>query len=55
MKKLKYNEMKSIKGGSTSYVSALNTVLKAISTLFSLGQALGSAIARSKNGNQCNV
>jgi len=54
MKKLKHDEMKNINGGSVSYVSALNTVLKAIGTLFSLGQALGSAIARSRSGNQCS-
>ena len=55
MKKLTKEEMKKIKGGSTSYVTALNTVLKAISTLFNIGQAIGSAISRSREGNQCKL
>ena len=54
MKKINDKEMERIKGGSISYITALNTVLKSISTLFSLGQALGSAIARSRNGNTCS-
>ena len=55
MKKIKNNDMKNISGGSVSYVSTLNTVLKAIGTLFNLGQALGNAIARSRSDNKCSL
>ena len=55
MIKIKEEEMKNIVGGtSISYITALNTVLKAIGTLFNVGQAIGSAIGRSRSGNTCS-
>ena len=55
MTKISEEQMKKIIGGaSISYITALNTVLKAIGTLFSVGQAIGSAIGRSKSGNTCS-
>ena len=55
MKKIKNEELKKISGGTTTYTTAINTLIKAISTLFSIGQALGSTIARSINGKQCII
>lgn len=54
MKKLTNEEMYTVKGGAT-YTTAINTILKAISTLFSIGQAVGSAIRRATGGNYCSA
>lgn len=54
MKKLNKEEMKQVQGG-VSYTSAINAVIKAITTLFSVGQAVGSAIRRATSSNYCKV
>lgn len=55
MKELKKQEMVRIKGGSSlSISSTLNAVAKIVSTVFSLGQAIGSAIRRGKTGSYCS-
>jgi bacteriocin-like protein len=56
MKKLSKEQMKQINGGATTtYTTAINAVLKAISTLFSIGQAVGNAIRRSTSGSYCKA
>ena len=52
---LQSKDMQYIKGGTTSYATILNTLLKTINTVFGLGQALGSAIARSRSSNKCSA
>jgi len=54
MRKISNNEMSNINGGA-SVTSAFNTVLKAISTLFTVGQAVGSAIRRATSGSYCKA
>ena len=54
MKKLKKQEMISIKGGATSINSAvLNAMMRTISVMFSMGQAIGSAVRRAVKGSYC--
>lgn len=53
MKKLKKEEMTKVKGGATSITSMLNALMKTVATMFSLGQAVGSAIRRSSTRNYC--
>lgn len=56
MKKLNQAEMQQIEGGTTtSYTSAINAIIKAITTLFSVGQAVGSAIRRTNSGSYCST
>jgi len=54
MKKLMNQEMKKINGGATGISSAvLNALMRTVSVMFSLGQAVGSAIRRVSNKNYC--
>ena len=56
MIKLTNQEMNKINGGAAvSYTTAINAVIKAISTLFSVGQAVGSAIRRATSGSYCKA
>ena len=56
MYKLTNEEMNMINGGaSPSYTTAINAVIKAISTLFNVGQAVGSAIRRATSGSYCKA
>ena len=55
MKKMTKEDMYKIQGGEIAFTTAFNTILKAINTLFSIGQALGSAITRTNNGTQCRI
>lgn len=52
MEQLKKEELTIVKGGGISY-SMLNAITKAVSTIFSLGQAVGSALRRVKTKNYC--
>ena len=55
MSELKKEEMKKIQGGTAvSVSSALNAVAKIVSTIFSMGQAVGSAIRRARAGSYCS-
>lgn len=54
MTELTKQEMNKISGGA-SYTTAINTILKAITALFSVGQAVGSAIRRATSGSYCKV
>ena len=53
MKKLENNNMKMVKGGSGVTAAMLNAVIRTVSTMFSIGQAIGSAIRRATSGNYC--
>ena len=55
MKEINYYEMKQVKGGvALSISSALNAISKAVNTVFSIGQTVGSAIRRGFGGRMCN-
>lgn len=45
--------MLNIKGGAGFTAAMLNAVIRTVSTMFSMGQAIGSAIRRAVNGNYC--
>lgn len=51
---LRKEEMFKIKGGATAFTSAmLNALMRTVSGMFSLGQAVGSAIRRALGKNYC--
>lgn len=52
MQTLTKQELLNIKGGSLSS-TMLNAITKSVSTLFSIGQAVGSAIRRVWSKNYC--
>ncbi len=51
MTELKKEEMLQIKGGFSS--ALLNAVMRTVSVMFNIGQAVGSAIRRSVSGRYC--
>lgn len=53
MKKLKKEELKQINGGSGMSAAMLNAIIRGVSTLFAIGQAVGSAVRRTITGNYC--
>ena len=53
MKKLKKEEMKKIKGGAGMTPTLLNALARAVSTMFTIGQAVGSAVRRAVRGSYC--
>lgn len=53
MKKLNNEQLNSIQGGASFSSAALNAVIRTVSTLFSIGQAVGSAIRRAGSRNYC--
>ena len=53
MKKLNRNEMLEIKGGANLSSSMLNAIMRAVSGMFAIGQAVGSAIRRVTEKNYC--
>ena len=53
MKKLKKEEMTIIKGGASLTSSMLNALIRTVSVMFSVGQAVGSAIRRTIGKNYC--
>jgi len=56
MKTLNKNELYQIKGGAAvSSTTAINAVIKAITALFNVGQAVGSAIRRATSNNYCSI
>ena len=52
MQKLTESESLKIKGGSLNS-TMLNAIARTVSTLFSIGQAVGSAIRRTWTKNYC--
>ena len=53
MNKLKKEEMIKIKGGANFSTAMLNALMKTVSVMFSIGQAVGSAIRRATGKNYC--
>jgi len=53
MKKLEKNEMLNIHGGANLSSAVLNALMRTVSVMFSLGQAVGSAIRRTVGKNYC--
>lgn len=54
MKELSIEELKKIEGGASS-ATTINAIIKAISTLFTLGQALGNVIRRATTDSYCKI
>lgn len=54
MEQLKTKEMINITGGAAGFSSAmLNAMMRTVSVMFSIGQAVGSAIRRATAGKYC--
>ena len=53
MNKLKKEEMKKIKGGAGVTAAMINAVIRTVSTMFGIGQAIGSAVRRAVRGSYC--
>lgn len=54
MNKLKKDEMTSVKGGAINISSSmLNALMRTVSGMFAIGQAVGSAIRRAIGKNYC--
>lgn len=54
MKSLENNKLKEIYGGAAGISSAvLNALMRTVSVMFSVGQAVGSAIRRVSSKNYC--
>jgi hypothetical protein len=46
-------ELKMIYGGASFTSSALNAIVKAITSIYDIGRRIGSALVRYKNGSVC--
>lgn len=53
MKKINKDEMYKIKGGANFSSAMLNALMRTVSGMFSIGQAVGSAIRRTLGKNYC--
>ena len=53
MEQLYDNQLFSVKGGAGLNSSMLNALIRTVSTLFTLGQAVGSAIRRGTSKKYC--
>lgn len=53
MENLEKEEMFQIKGGAGFSSAMLNAMMRTVSVMFSIGQAVGSAIRRAVNGSYC--
>ena len=53
MNKLGKEELKKINGGAGMTAAMLNAMIRAVSTMFTVGQAIGSAIRRATGRNYC--
>lgn len=53
MKKINNEKLKEIKGGAGVSSAVLNALMRTVSVMFSLGQAVGSAIRRVSGKNYC--
>ena len=54
MKELSIEKLKNIEGGASS-TTTINAIVKAISRLFTLGQALGNVIRRATTDSYCKI
>lgn len=55
MKELNKKEMLNIDGGTSFSASMLSSIYKAIDTIFSIGEALGSYIRRVSENKMCGL
>ena len=53
MEKLKKQDLKQIKGGAGVSSAMVNALIRTVSIMFTIGQAVGSAIRRTINGSYC--
>mgnify|MGYP001623892392 CR=1 FL=1 len=53
MIELNNQQLFGIKGGASLTSSMLNAIVRTVSTMFSIGQAVGSAIRRAVSKNYC--
>ena len=53
MKKINKDEMYKVKGGAGFSSAMLNALMRTVSGMFSIGQAVGSAIRRALGKNYC--
>lgn len=56
MNKITEEELIQITGGATNFFTAtfLNAVARCINSIMDVGRAIGSSLARLKNGNLCS-
>lgn len=53
MEQIKKEEMFKVKGGAGFSSAMLNALMRTVSVMFSIGQAVGSAIKRAVSGSYC--
>ena len=53
MKKMEKEELFLVKGGAGISSAMLNALMRTVSVMFSIGQAVGSAIRRTISGSYC--
>ena len=53
MEQIKREQMFQVKGGAGFSSAMLNALMRTVSVMFSIGQAVGSAIRRAVNGSYC--
>ena len=53
MNKIKTDKLKEIKGGASISSAVINALMRTVSGMFTLGQAVGSAIRRITGKNYC--
>ena len=53
MEQVKKEKMFKIKGGAGFSSAMLNALMRTVSVMFSIGQAVGTAIRRAVNGSYC--
>ena len=53
MKEINKEKLKEIRGGASVSSAVINALMRTVSVMFSLGQAVGSAIRRISGKNYC--
>ena len=53
MRSITKEEMRQIKGGAGVTAAMINAVIRTVSTMFTIGQAIGSAVRRAVRGSYC--
>ena len=55
MLKITDSEMVNVIGGATIGYSLINAITKAVQTVYSIGQSIGSSLRRVVNGQYCSL
>ena len=55
MKVLNNNEMYNIVGGAAIGSSLINAITKAVNTIYTIGQSIGSSLRRVVSGSYCSL